>query len=50
MLAGTILRVGPQKDHLKIRILPIMVSGIPLILVLGTRSQILMSMWSFGPL
>ena len=29
--------VGPPKDHINIRILPSLISGIPLILGLGTR-------------
>ena len=39
-----------QKDHINIRILPTMISGIPLYWALEPECEILMFMWSFGPL
>ena len=41
---------GAQKDHINIRIIHAMISGIPLYWALEPECQILMFMWSFGPL
>ena len=46
--ARTALSRAP-KGHIKIRILPSMVSGIPLMLGIGTECALLMLMWFLGP-
>ena len=49
-ISGSASKTKGPKDHINIRILQTRVSGIPLILGLGTEMSDPMFMWSFGPL